>query len=137
MTFRKKLILMAIAVLVVSASTAAVALARNGSGATNTGTVQAGGISADQAGQLAAKASGTPAGAVELNDENGVQVYGVQAGGKEMKIDAGTGQVLKSEDESADGQKGAEAASESQSGADEKAGQTGTQPETGSQSETD
>jgi len=59
-------------------------------------------ISADQARQAAEAITGEKASQVELEEENGVLVYGVEFASKEVTVDANTGTVIQIEDESTD-----------------------------------
>lgn len=98
---RKSVVLFVIAAFVISAGiTAAGAFAKS----STDGAGPAPAVGSDQAKQTAEKAAGGTATAVELEDEDGVSVYNVQVGDKELKIDAGNGNVLKTEAAGADDQ---------------------------------
>ena len=79
-------------------------------------------ISADQAKQTAEAQVGGTASSAELDNENGSLVYEVKIGSQEVKVDAGTGAVLKVEqsdnEKSGDTEKG-EVSDQSEGGAEQ------------------
>src|SRR5665811_724245 len=103
-TNRKLTILFLVVLTVAAGVTAVTAFAKSGNDAGTSNAAVT--ISSDQAKAIAEKAVGGTATAVEQDDEDGGGVYDVQVGNKEVKVDATSGQVLKTEDEGADDQKG-------------------------------
>lgn len=56
-------------------------------------------VTSEQAKRIAENSAKGKAGSVELEDENGTVVYSVEVGSKEIKVDAATGNIVASDNE--------------------------------------